>query len=163
MVVGASDSEPQLARGPNRSFHKRTFIAVTYVRLWTVQNQTMVNALAPQSIGGYLENTQRLLSLCRRGRAQHAHTRVPAPCTDSMPQRRRQGPSVHPPGRRAMVACVLLPEVRSSARPVAQPVRAKHGRNGRGRRRGGACVHVRAVRARRWLTCCLRRGCTRRW
>eukprot|EP00966_Prymnesium_polylepis_P150694 3480881-Prymnesium_polylepis.1 len=25
------------------------------------------------------------------------------------------------------------------------------------RRRGGACVHVRAVLARRWLTCCLRR------
>ena len=64
---------------------------------------------------------------------QRPPTRVPAPCTDSMP-----GPSVHPPGRRATVACVLLPDVRSSARPVAQPVKAKHGGDGRGRRRGGA-------------------------
>ena len=74
---------------------------------------------------------------------QRSPTRVPAPCTDSMP-----GPSVHPPGRRATVACVLLPDVRSSARPVAQPVKAKHGGMGAG---GGAAapVHVRAVQARR--------------
>ena len=85
---------------------------------------------------------------------QRSPTRVPAPCTDSMP-----GPSVHPPGRRATVACVLLPDVRSSARPVAQPVKAKHGGDGRGRRRGGARARAcGAGAARRWLTCCLRRG-----
>eukprot|EP00966_Prymnesium_polylepis_P269106 6216498-Prymnesium_polylepis.1 len=45
-----------------------------------------------------------------RKRPETAHTRAGTPCTDSMPQQRRhckyrrssfQGPSVHPPGRRA--------------------------------------------------------------
>mmetsp|Transcript_39170 Transcript_39170/g.114397 ORF Transcript_39170/g.114397 Transcript_39170/m.114397 type:complete len:263 (+) Transcript_39170:157-945(+) len=63
------------------------------------------------------------------------------------------GPSVHPPGCRATVACVLLPDVRSSARPVAQPVKAKHGGDGRVRRPASAgCGRT------RWLRSCFRAG-----
>eukprot|EP00966_Prymnesium_polylepis_P053474 1236432-Prymnesium_polylepis.1 len=56
---------------------------------------------------------RQLLSLGNApgGEGVRPPTRVPAPCTDSMPQQRRhQGPSVYPPGRRATVACVLLPD-----------------------------------------------------